>query len=134
MKLAFWAAGPGLKSPCMELQRRFVRRQIKRSLGQLGTLKLARFIAGPTHGNLVPSAENAGDARRVSAVGHQHPDPDTGCSSNGGFWSRKVENALSFKRELTDTLSASLTEAVSSPRDFERLMNSVEMGFCSCLG
>jgi len=63
----------------MELQRRFVPQQIKRSLGQLGTLK--RFCAdyrGLTRGNLVPSAENAADARRVSAVGHQQPDPDIG--------------------------------------------------------
>jgi hypothetical protein len=68
--------------------------QIKGRLGQFGSLK--RFCTayrGLTQGNLVPSAENAADARRVSAVGHQQPDPDTGCSSNGGFWSRKVENA-----------------------------------------
>ena len=32
--------------------------------------------------------------------------PFSGGSSNGGFWSRKVEIALSFNGELTDTLSA----------------------------
>jgi len=34
--------------------------------------------------------------------------PFLGRSSNGRFWSRKVENALYFNGELTDTLSASM--------------------------
>jgi hypothetical protein len=44
--------------------------------------------------------------------------PFYGRNLNGGFWTREVENARSFNRGLTDTLSASLLKVAYPPGRF----------------